>query len=182
MTLHPIAARSLTLDDLETGAVVPLVRSAVRRRLPRSLRDQHEDLVQQALVRVTHAYRRDPDRSLNRSYLGLVAHSVVRDALRRSRRERVFPATPELRSAPACRTSDPERVVGQAQAVASIRAGLARLSDARRSAVQHYLIGHSIREVADAMDIGVKSAENLVYRGLGQLRGYLTEQGHAPTS
>ena len=57
---------------------------------------------------------------------------------------------------------------------------LALLSVNRRRAVTLYLQGHSVPEAATLLDISPKNAENLVYRGLAELRCHLKARGVEP--
>jgi RNA polymerase sigma-70 factor (ECF subfamily) len=133
---------------------------AVERNCPPSLASQREDLVQMAMVRLLE--RPDPEGMYARgaSYLWRVAYTVVIDEIRRLRRQ-------ERQAQELARgdggTPGPE-------ARSEILQCLSRLQDRRRTAVTLHLQGFRVSEVATALGWSEKQAENLVYRGLADLR------------
>jgi len=62
----------------------------------------------------------------------------------------------------------------------AIRACLAAANRDRRLALVLYLQGHSVPEAARILGWDVKRTENLVYRGLADLRQCLLNKGHRP--
>ena len=64
--------------------------------------------------------------------------------------------------------------------LAAVIVSLQELSEDRRRAVTLYLQGHSIPEAARILEWDVKRTENLVYRGLADLRTCLLRKGHRP--
>ena len=77
-------------------------------------------------------------------------------------------------------TPDPERAAGSRRAGEGIRGCLRRLAPDRRVAVVLHLQGHTVREVAEMLGWNAKRADNLVYRGLSDLRKCLTAKGIEP--
>jgi len=151
---------------------------AVRSVCPGWLADQADDLVQVAMMRI---HRRYDDRSLNRSFLYRVAHSVVVDEIRKQRRRNevgMTPTTPERIASPQARS--PERSAVGASLGGHIVTALQQLSDDRRRAVTLYLQGHSVPEASRLLGYSRKKTENLVYRGLADLRAGLRERGIEP--
>ena len=67
------------------------------------------------------------------------------------------------------------REIGQ-----GIRDCLARLKNERRMAVTLYLQGHSVPEASRILEWSTKRTENLVYRGLADLRECLLSKGLRP--
>jgi RNA polymerase sigma-70 factor (ECF subfamily) len=75
---------------------------------------------------------------------------------------------------------DPERRLQGREAGAAIRDCLGRLVRPRRRAVVLHLQGHSATEVAELLGYGLKRADNLIYRGLKDLRACLGNKGKHP--
>jgi len=83
----------------------------------------------------------------------------------------------ERRAAP---DPDPERRAASGEIAAHIRKCLARLGASRCLAVTLYLQGCSVPETARRLSWPPKRAENLVYRGLSDLRACLVGKGLHP--
>ena len=80
-------------------------------------------------------------------------------------------------------TSDnPERTAASLEIGRGIQACLAAMKRERRLAVTLHLQGHSVSEAARILDWPEKRTENLVYRGLADLRACLTLEGDAAVS
>ena len=158
---------------------------AVARVCPTWLAAQRDDLVQAALMRVMQRFgdRFSPGEGnppLTSSYLYKVAHSVLVDEIRRVRR-RCETNLDDVMEAEARTTSaDPERMAASTEIGHGIQGCLARLPRDRRLAVTLYLQGHSVAEAARILDWPFKRTENLVYRGLADLRVCLTARGIEP--
>ena len=167
-----------------------LVRS-VRKTCPSWLRADADDLVQTALLRVLDARPAagsgEGTTELSSSYLRKAAYSAVVDEIRRRRRrqevpleddrdaESPLPATP-IRTTPTA-APDPERRSAGRETGRAIRACLGELVRPRRQAVALYLQGHRIKEVGELMGWDAKRAENLIFRGLADLRSCLDRKG-----
>lgn len=152
---------------------------AVQRVCPHWLAGRAEDIVQVSLIRINELQKRNPERSdLNASYLQRVAYTAVVDEIRRLRRqaevsledEKTENADPSLDRNPETRLAGLE--VGQ-----KIRECLRVLKRARRLAVTVHLQGHTIAQAARILGWAPKRTENLVYRGLADLRNCLTAKG-----
>lgn len=158
-----------------------LVR-AVARICPRWLAAQADDIVQAALIRVMEILRtREGDRPLAASYLWKVAYSVTVDEIRRVRRRRELSLdddAPETLAATG--DSDPEQARRSGETTAALADCLQRLVEARRLAVTLHLQGHSVPELARLLGWAAKRADNLVYRGLADLRRCLLSKGVNP--
>lgn len=138
------------------------------------------DLVQTAMLKVLEIERRrEGNRPFPASYLWKVAYSALIDEVRRRRRRKEEPL-PEDAEAVASVRPDPERLAAGHDVEAAVRHCLVNLVHPRRLAVALYLQGHSIREAAAVLGWGRKRVENLVYRGLDDLRRCLQAKGIEP--
>ncbi len=156
--------------------------AAVRRTCPAWLANQAEDLVQAAMLKVLElSGKGERSRPFGSSYLWRVGYCAVIDEIRRHRRRREVALAdqevlPELRSP----QPDPEhRAEGRLLGLA-IRDCLQALVAARRQAVTLSLLGHPVREIASLLEWKYKRAENLVSRGLANLRRCLVGKGLKP--
>lgn len=155
---------------------------AVARICPAWLAAHAEDIVQVAMLRIVDAGRSDEGIADLRSlYIRKAAYSAMVDEIRRLRRNVEAPdgegilARTEDRSA-----RNPEESARLAQLGEEIRRCLAALPAARRIAVTLHLQGHSVPETSRLARFTFKQAENLVYRGLADLRRCLTLKGLSP--
>ena len=160
-----------------------LVR-AVDRVCPRWMADRADDLVQVALMRVMEIQRKKEGAAeFSPFYLKKAAYSAMIDEIRRLRRRQEVSLEGEsdeeeaVAYDPAAPTPDPERASAGREAGRAIRDCLGRMVAPRRHAVTLNLQGHSVPEVGQLMGWTAKKAENLVYRGMSDLRGCLDEKG-----
>lgn len=158
---------------------------AVDRVCPRWMADRADDLVQVALMRVMEVQRKkEGTAELSAFYLKKVAYSALIDEIRRLRRRQEVSlegtAGDEEEAVsydPAAPDPDPERASAGRQAGRAIRDCLGRMVAPRRHAVTLNLQGHSVPEIGRLLGWTAKKAENLVYRGMSDLRGCLGEKG-----
>ena len=136
---------------------------AVERHCPPALAASREDLVQMALVRLLERPRGEGSAPRGASYLWRVAYTVVIDEIRRFRRQQR--QTEQLPGV--------ERGTPGPEARSELLDCLGALHDRRRTAVTLHLEGFRTGEVAAALGWTEKQAENLVYRGLADLRDCL---------
>jgi len=174
--------------DITTAVdYVALRRDLVRvvsRLCPGWLAGKRDDLVQTALLRVMHVVETasrsgEGKRTAAASYLYKVAYSVLVDELRLVRRRRET----DLDDDTVVLTSvadDPERTTASRQIGRGIRGCLRAMKKERRLAVTLHLQGHTVPEAARILDWAFKRTENLVYRGLADLRACLTAKGMKP--
>lgn len=172
--------------DAQWTALAAAMTRAVRRQCPAWLSAQAPDIAQAALMKVMAAERKAGEpRTLSPYYLHRAAHSALVDEIRRrrSRPEVSLDEAPDEDSAP--------RIEPQAGGTPETQASLRQLGDAirdclraiirdRRLAVTLHLQGHSVPEAARLLNWDAKRTENLVYRGLADLRQCLTRKGHRP--
>jgi RNA polymerase sigma-70 factor (ECF subfamily) len=155
---------------------------AVARACPGWLAGQYEDIVQAAVMRVMEVRRKgEGNHAYPSSYLWRVAYSATVDEIRRLQSRKETPMedfhAERLESAVA---SDPERQRSAREIAEGIRGCLARLVRPRRLAVMLHLQGHSVRDASGLLGWSAKRVENLVYRGLGDLRRCLAAKGLKP--
>jgi len=157
------------------------IAGAVRRICPRWLQSSAEDIVQSALMRVLGAMRaREGDIELSALYLEKAAYCATVDEIRRHRRRREEQATEErVLDTAAGPQVDPEASAEAGEITRALAQCLGSLLDARRRAVTLHLLGHSIPEAGALLGWSSKRAENLVCRGLADLRRCLAGKGLA---
>lgn len=170
-----------TVDQVLAQIERPLT-SAVRRACPSHMDADVDDVTQHALLRVHRALETaEGARSLAPAYLWRVAQTAMVDQLRKNQsRQRLWGRFAEVQTSrpqhePCPETSLAEREIGRA-----IEVALETLIESRRRAVVLHLQGHPIREIAELLGGTAKRAENLVYRGLADLRARLTRMGLEP--
>jgi len=153
---------------------------AVDRRCPRWLSHHRDDIVQVALMRLMQIGG-DRTTPFPSSYLWKVAFRAMIDEIRRLRRAQFVSLDGEVDDPRAVDSgSNPERARQGREIGRGIRDCLARLSTDRRRAVTLHLVGHSVPDIVGLMDWNLKRAENLVYRGLDDLRECLRSKGLEP--
>jgi RNA polymerase sigma-70 factor (ECF subfamily) len=158
----------------------------VARLCPGWLSSQRDDLVQTAVMRVMQTVgaetpRADGSRGLASSYLYKVAHSALVDEIRRVRRRREDSLDTDEQATPQSGTPlDPQRIAASQQIGRGIQDCLSRMHHDRRLAVTLYLQGHTVPEASRILDWSAKRTENLVYRGLADLRECLKLKGMRP--
>ena len=182
----------IVLDEAEAGVAESIDYVALRRHLVRAvarvcphwLADRRDDLVQSALLRVMHIIEKrslagEGNSTVATSYLYKVAYSVLVDELRRLRRRRETGLEDGALDMSSTR-DDPERSTAARQIGRGIRGCLKAMKKERRLAVVLHLQGHSVPEAARLLDWAFKRTENLVYRGLADLRACLQSKGMTP--
>ncbi len=170
MNRSPASEVQFGSTDLE--AVMNRLRTAIRHRCPAWLREQEEDLIQTAMLRALRALS-DPKRRVNTSYLNRIAYSVTIDEIRRRRADRSEALVDDVPDA----TSHPERQMMDRQVRAAVRECLERIAESRRHPVALWLEGHTARDVTRILGWNLKKSENLLYRGLADLRTCLDGKG-----
>jgi RNA polymerase sigma-70 factor, ECF subfamily len=158
---------------------------AVARLCPQWLANQRDDLVQAAVMRVMQIVSRQQnaggdDPALAASYLYKVAHSALVDEIRRANRRQETALDDATVERAAIAFDDPERGAASREIGRGIQECLAAMRRDRRLAVALYLQGHSVPEAARVLDWPAKRTENLVYRGLADLRECLMAKGIEP--
>lgn len=153
----------------------------VARTRPTWAESWEEDIVQLAMIRIARALERRPQQAaIPAAYLRRVAYTATLDEVRRlSARPRLADKRADAETTDVDEL-DPARSVEAQQTVHAIRTCLARLIPSRREAVLLYLEGHTVPEAAERLGWTAKRTENLVYRGLADLRRALRSRGIRP--
>jgi RNA polymerase sigma-70 factor, ECF subfamily len=120
------------------------------------------------------------DAPLASSYLHKVAYSVLVDEIRKVTRRQETALDDEAAAHEAVVVRDPEQETASREIGLGIQDCLSRLNRDRRLAVTLYLQGHSVPDAARILDWPAKRTENLVYRGLADLRECLSSKGFRP--
>jgi RNA polymerase sigma-70 factor (ECF subfamily) len=149
---------------------------------PAWLASRSDDLVQAVLMRVLAAQSQsEAAAEFSPFYLRKAAHSALVDEIRRWRRRHEVALDEGLEdTGPATGQPDPERHSVGRELGRAIRDCLKNLVRPRRLAVVLNLQGHTVPEVGRLLHWTTKRAENLVYRGLADLRLCLERRGIAP--
>jgi RNA polymerase sigma-70 factor, ECF subfamily len=179
----PLAARLADDDPRAPRELVERHQTELYRYTFAMLRDREaaEDAVQDAFERALSALGRYPEERLRgmrlRAWLYRVTLNVVRNALRRNRRE--TPEDPEKLSELAGVASGEGR-----EETMDVLVALGRLPERQRTAITlRYLQDLPYAEVAAATGWPEATARTLARRGLGRLRALLeieTEKGGDP--
>ena len=178
---EPSVERDAATPPRDADAVASQLRAAVaravRRVCPRWLADDADDLTQIATTRVlARMSQASADVAFTPGYLYRAVHSALVDEIRRRRRLREEPIDDSVGA--TRRRGSPS---GEGWEIrAAITACLAALAPSRRRAVMLHLQGHSADETATLLGCNRKTAENLTYRGLANLRACLVGRGVAP--
>lgn len=181
--LIEIGATSPPPSDERVATLRAALERVVTRVCPSWLRDQRDDLVQVAVIKVLEIHRRSGEGidGVSSSYLYRVAHSALVDEIRRRRRKREV-ALDEGGDAVEQRerVRDPEHEATSRQAGRAIADCLSGMKEERRWAVTLYLQGNNVPESSQTLGWDRKRTENMVYRGLMDLRQCLTQKGVRP--
>jgi RNA polymerase sigma-70 factor (ECF subfamily) len=170
------------LTDEEWEALRGRLKAAVTRACPHWLVEQIEDIVQVVLLQLLDSVKKcEGRRGFSSIYLAKAAHGATVDEIRRRARRREISeqdmpaAGPIVSNAP-----NPERDSAARELGRGVQDCLARMVYPRRLAVILHLHGCTVRETASRYRWTAKKAENLVYRGLRDLRRCLAAKGFAP--
>jgi len=186
-----ISSTAVTPSDADTVELRARLERAVARVCPPWLSARSDDLVQVAVMRILDIQRSSQgERTFSASYLWKVAYCALIDEIRRVRRRRETPLEgPDdggegeggaLASTLPAAAPDPERRAAGHQIGRGIRECLGRMVRPRRLAVVLHLQGHTVPEASRLLEWRAKRTENLLYRGLGDLRRCLSAKGLAP--
>lgn len=147
---------------------------------PPWLRSEADDIAQEAWLRLDRAIKKNErNRNPGPSLLARVAYCATIDEIRKRRRLREVPSE-EAVETPARGAGDPDRSVAAREIGEGIRYCLGRLLPNRRRAVTLYLQGHSSPETGAVLGWSLKRAENMIFRGLADLRRCLAARGLKP--
>jgi len=178
-----LAQTSSALSEDSAAEMRAVLQRAVRRICPRRLVDRSDDLVQVAMMRVLEVRGRSEGLgTVPASYLYKVAYTTLVDEIRRLSRRPEVPLEDEGREdgPPAPALHSPEDRLAAAELGEAIHQCLGGLGRDRRMAVTLYLQGHTVPQAATLLAWDAKRTENLVYRGLADLRSCLESKGLKP--
>ncbi len=162
------------------AALRAALQQRVRRYCPAWMQDEVDDLVQIAWMRLDETLKKNEgNRTDAAHYVGRLAYCVTVDEIRRRRRRHEVPVE-GLEYTLSSEAVDPQRALGAREIGDAIEACLKRLLPRRRSAVAVYLQGHSLRDTGALLGWTAKRAENMVFRGLADLRRCLAGKGIKP--
>jgi RNA polymerase sigma-70 factor (ECF subfamily) len=168
----------MTLSESHVAELRADLARAVHRVCPAWLADRSEDLVQVALMRVIEVEKKsEGNTALSSFYLHKVARSALIDEIRRLRRRREVALDEIMAESHTAQAPDPERTAAGHELGRAIQHCLGRLIRPRQVAVTLHLLGHGVPEEAILLGWSIKKAENLIYRGLADLRGCLELAG-----
>jgi RNA polymerase sigma-70 factor (ECF subfamily) len=165
-----------------SGADYDALREQIARSVasvcPGWLAADRDDIVQAVLTRVIDIVQRGEwNGPPGASYLWKAAFNATIDEIRRVRRRREQPIEHVSPRDVTAGQPDPERLAGTRQMGRAIHDCLGRLNRDRRLAVTLVLQGDTAREAAGRLDWSIKKVENLVFRGMRELRECLTSKG-----
>lgn len=164
----------------EAGELRTRLAEQVVRFCPAWLRDQADDIVQIAWLRLERAREKDErNRNPGTSLIARVAYCATIDEIRRRRRRKEVPLDVPAETLPA-RAISPASATSAREIGSGIRSCLAGLLPNRRAAVALYLQGHTAPQTGILLGWSLKRAENMIFRGLGDLRRCLASRGITP--
>jgi RNA polymerase sigma-70 factor (ECF subfamily) len=155
-------------------------REQVDRYCPPWLHDRIDDIVQDAWMRLKRAQEKN-ERNLNpgSSLIARVAYCATVDEIRRRQRRReVF--LERARDSLVTGEVPPDRAASAREVGAAILDCLGRLLRNRRLAVALYLQGHTAPETGTLLGWSLKRAENMIFRGMADMRSCLVRKGVRP--
>jgi RNA polymerase sigma-70 factor (ECF subfamily) len=169
------------LGDAEAAQLLQQLRAAVATVCPYVAAAERDDLVQLAVMRVLNLLRKSAERrEYSFSYLRRVAYSVFIDEMRSRQRAREEPLSGDGTVEHPGDGPGPERRALSREVATGLRDCLRGLISPRRRATVLHLQGHTVSEIAKLLSFNFKRAENLVYRGLADLRHCLAAKGITP--
>lgn len=157
------------------------VARSVSRVCPAWLAADADDIVQVAMIKVMRELaHREGNTVPPSSYLMKVAYSATVDEIRRRRRMAETPLEDATEPMTHRAADNPERQAEARRIASSVTECLARLAEPRRLAATLFLQGHTVPEASRLLGWTVKKVENLVLRGMADLRVCLTAKGLKP--
>ncbi len=181
-TASPTPRAAGAFSEGECAWLLGELQRAVGRVCPQWLAGHRDDLVQAGLMRVMEIRRKsEGNQRFSTSYLRKVAYSALVDEIRRRRRKQEVSLDNESQQDGwATARPGPDRRSAGREIGRAIRHCLTRQVRARRLAVTLHLQGHAVPEVGRLLGHKPKQADNLVYRGLADLRRCLAAKGVTP--
>lgn len=157
------------------------IREQATRFCPPWMTSSLDDVVQTAWLRLKAAAERsERNRDPGPTLIAKVAYCATVDEIRQQRRRREVSMDQEQALHGCAEPDDPARAAVASEIGAAIRSCLATLLLNRRLAVVLYLQGHTAPETAELLGWSLRKTENLVYRGLADMRACLDGKGLKP--
>lgn len=150
---------------------------------PQWLMAQKEDIIQNGMVQLLRSRNQNEGKpEYSSTYLQRVAHGATVDEIRRlsRRKENLVGTAQTMDESGSSGIPSPDTVVFSAEIGAAIRGCLLELVRSRQLAVTLYLQGCTVKEAAGLLGWSAKRVDNLVYRGLANLRSCLIGKGITP--
>ncbi|MDB4955000.1 MAG: polymerase sigma-54 factor RpoN, partial [Myxococcales bacterium] len=137
-----------------------------------------EDIVQDTLVRAYYELSQLRELPAMRTWLFRIAHRRALDHLRRHARDELVEEVPDL---PAD-TVEPSEALAQHEAVQVAVSQFAELAPAQRACVAlKDVLGYSLEECAEALELSIPAVKAALHRGRVQLRALAATEGEGPT-
>ncbi len=159
-----------------------VIEKAVSMTCPRYLREHREDIVQEAHLRLMRAADLDDPRFRTRSYLWKAAHCAILDAMRvvRRRSGETLSDASVIDETHGSGMPGPGRETHAGEIAEAIRDCLHTLIESRRRIVTLNLYGYGMTEIAGMLGEDRKRIDNLLNRGMANLRECLMGKGMRP--
>jgi RNA polymerase sigma factor (sigma-70 family) len=136
-----------------------------------------EDIVQDTLARAYYEISALKETPALRAWLFRIAHNRALDCLRRYDRRMSEPLDPDT-SDLIDEAADPEDTLPHEQAVTFAVARFLELAPAQRSCViLKDVLGHSLEEISDSLEISVAAVKAALHRGRARLRAMSSGNG-----
>ena len=136
--------------------------------------------MQDAWMRLKEAQKRNErNRNPGASLIARVAYCATVDEIRRRQRRREV-SVEGARESLATRDVAPDRAASAREVGSAIRVCLGGLLPNRRLAVTLYLQGNTAPETGTLLGWTLKRAENMIFRGMADLRSCLVRKGVTP--
>lgn len=136
-----------------------------------------EDVVQEALIKAAEAWPVAGPLLRPEAWLFRIAHNAALDALRRRRRTGFHSDTALARLADETATAD-----ARVAATGSFATFLALPASQRACVVLADVLGHSLEEIAETLDLTVPAVKAALHRGRRRLRDLSQADGPTPSS
>jgi len=179
---HATFSPSRPRDSAEFSRWYKEYRGVVRGLIREFIRDPHtvDDISQQAWFKISKAIDRyDPTRSKETTFVSMITRRVIIDHLRRhssvsrgfGETRRDSPLTDELSDALfPHKGPSPLEKQEQREALEFAEAKMGALDTKRRSVLEQYCRGRTMKEISADLDMPLGSVKSLLWRTLARLR------------
>lgn len=160
-----------------------LLRSAIARLCPHGMSAEHDDIRQEAYIRLWRVVASGRELPASASYIYRVATTTTIDAIRRVKARREEAIEPLMSdgtldaSTRAVVMETPHHTAERQQIIERTMKVVATLPADRRRAITLHLQGLTTQEIGDLLGWSEAKARNLVYRTLKDLRAQLAREG-----